>query len=168
MEKLFLIFVVIIGLNADAAANMFASWGVEFDHPGTEDKGAVKFVEFGRSGEYGKLAYTLGVGGWIDHTGYKNKVKDVTYTAHSSEFVEALFGVEPKSDHFYVSYKFGTAFITDSDALLGSNIQCGHEVGLGMRDLRDIRVGLILKHFSNAGIVRPNVGRDFLGFRIEW
>lgn len=163
-----LILLLLITLTAPVRANIFASWGVEFDHPGTEDKGAVKFVEFGRSGEQGRLAYTVGVGGWIDHTGYKTKAGGLTYTAHSSGFAEALFGVEPKSDHFYITYKLGPAIITDSDALLGSNIQCGHEVGIGMRDVRDVRVGLVLKHFSNAGIVGPNIGRNFLGFRIEF
>lgn len=169
-----------------AHANIFAQWGITSSTRETPDRSEVKFVEFGKAGEEGKLAYTLGVGGWSDNTHYgkqalKTKAPNdgvvhvdlpdnpfASQEAQSSAFVEALFGVEPKSDHFYMSYKLGPALITNPDAMLGSNIQCGHEFGLGMRDARDVRIGLVIKHFSNAGIVRPNLGRDFVGLRIEF
>ncbi len=171
-------------ISAPVFGNTFAQWGVEPEHPSGKSLDAVKFVEFGKSGEEGKLAYTVGVGGWIDNTGYTGsagvsaptvktdhfqmKGGELQEKARSSAFVEALFGVEPKSDHFYMSYKLGPAFITNTDALLGSNVQCGHEFGFGMRDVRDVRVGIVIKHFSNAGIVRPNLGRNFLGMRLEF
>lgn len=149
-------------------ANIFAQWGIANEPRGTNNKTAVKFVEFGRSGEYGKLAYTVGGGGWIDNTGYTYKSGDWTYKASSSYFVESLFGVEPKSEHFYLNYKLGPTIISNTDAYLGSNLQCGHELGFGMRDIRDVRVGFVIKHMSNAGLVKPNLGRDWLGVRMEW
>lgn len=169
MSKLLnLLGILILGMAPLVEANVFAQWGVSAQHPGTQDMSAVKFVEFGRSGDYGRMAYTLGTGGWIDNTGYTAKSGDTTYTAHSSYFVETLFGVEPKSDHFYLNYKLGPVIISDTDALLGSNVQCGHELGFGMLDARGVRVGIIIKHFSNAGLVRPNIGRNFIGMRMEF
>jgi hypothetical protein len=155
-------------LSPVSYGNIFAQWGIASSHPGTKNKTDVKFIEFGRSGEVGKLAYTVGAGGWTDNTGYVSTANGWRYTASSSEFVETLLGVEPKSEHFYMTYKLGPAIITNTDALLGSNIQVAHEFGFGMRDVRDVRVGLVIKHFSNAGLVKPNVGRDFLGIRIEF
>lgn len=175
---------LLLMLSSSTYGAAFAQWGVASTHPGTSNVSSVKFVEFGKSGEEGKLAYMLGVGGWHDGSGYVGgtgfttktidtpnfKMKGGEWQAKASDslFVEALFGVEPKSDHFYMSYKLGPAIITNTDALLGSNAQLSHEFGFGMRDLRDVRVGLVLKHYSNAGLVKPNKGRDFIGARIEW
>ena len=165
-------------------ARIFAQWGVASSHPGTTKYSDVKFVEFGKSGSEGKLAYTCGIGGWHDGSGYVGgsgiTIKDVnTGHVHSkggelqekardSFFVETLLGVEPISDHFYISYKLGPAIISHTDALLGSNLQIGHELSFGMRDNKEVRVGIVLKHFSNAGLLKPNLGRDFIGLRMEW
>lgn len=154
----------------DCYSAAFAQWGIASEHP-SKNLSAVKFVEFGKSGEEGKLAYTVGAGGWSDNTGYKaeSEIRNGYKTStHSSLFLESLIGVEPKSEHFYINYKLGPAIITHTDALLGSNVQFAHEIGIGMRDSKEVRVGLVIKHFSNAGIVRPNKGRDFIGVRIEW
>lgn len=167
-RALFILSLSIFSQPAHAAG--FAQWGIASEHP-SNNLSAVKFVEFGKSGEEGKLAYTIGAGGWSDNTGYKAESEignGYKTAAHSSLFLESLFGVEPKSEHFYINYKLGPVIITNTDALLGSNFQFGHELGIGMRDSKEVRVGLVIKHFSNAGIVRPNKGRDFVGVRIEW
>lgn len=184
-----LLFITSIG-SADHK-NAFLQWGVASNHPGTKNASDVKFGEIGLSGEQGKLAYTLGLGAWFDSSNYKTPLdiepakhigdafknygegyakalKGASNRARSSPFVEMLFGVEPKSKHLYMSYKLGPAIIMYPDALLGSHIQISHELGVGMRDDRDVRVGIVLKHFSNAGLVKPNVGRDFVLLRIEF
>ena len=151
-------------------AHGFAQWGVASAHPGTKHFSDVKWAEFGSSGEKGRLAYTVGVGGWKDGTNYvgSSNIGGLQEKARDSFFFEALLGVEPKAEHFYLTYKLGPSIITHTDALLGSNVQMAHELGFGMYDKRNVRVGLVLKHFSNAGLVRPNLGRDFVGLRIEW
>lgn len=160
----------------------FAQWGIALEHPGTKSASDIKWGEAGISGERGKLAYTVGAGYWSDSTRYKTvkasksqyplaaygKMTGASNMARSSPFVECLVGVEPKGEHLYVSYKLGPAWIYHPDALLGSYLQLAHELGLGMYDARGVRVGLVYKHFSNAGLIKPNVGRDFLGLRIEW
>jgi len=44
-----------------------------------------------------------------------------------------------------------------TDSLLGSNFQFTEELTLGYGP-----VGFGYKHFSNAGIIRPNIGRDYV------
>ncbi len=171
MKNLTLLMVTLSLLSVNSYADYmsrFIQWGIASEHP-SENRSAIKFIETGVSGEYGRMAYTLGLGGWSDSSGYKVKAENWTSPEVSnSAFVEMLMGVEPYADRFYMTYKAGPAIITNTDCLLGSNIQVAHEFGLGMKDLRGVKVGLVLKHFSNAGIVKPNVGRDFIGLRVEF
>lgn len=162
---------LILGLNViPAYGATFAQWGIASEHPSKEASiTSVKFGEIGLSGEQGKLAYTAGVGYWMDTTGYRSQGNlFVSDRAENSWFVETLYGVEPHCGPVYLTYKLGPAIITHPDPLLGSNLQIAHELGFGLRDSRGVRVGIVLKHFSNAGIVRPNLGRDFVGLRIEF
>lgn len=142
----------------------YAEWGIASTHPGTKDPSQVKWAEFGEAGESGKLAYSVGGGGWIDKTTYVAYGK----AAQSAFYGNALFGVMPKAEHFYMSYKLGPAYVSRTDALLGSNLQIAHEFGIGFKDDRNVRIGFVVKHMSNGGIVKPNQGRDFAGVRIEF
>ena len=62
----------------------------------------------------------------------------------------------------YASIYMGVAFISHPDILLSTNFQFTEEVALGYRDAE-----IIFKHFSNAGIKKPNLGRDYplVGYR---
>lgn len=163
---LFLIF----ALASTSNASMFAQWGLASDHPTENSKSLVKFAEAGLTGEKGKLAYTIGAGGWVD----KSKFRTIDYTGREtshvkdSGFMEALVGVDPQCGPVYLTYKLGPSYVAHNDSLLGSNFQVAHEFGIGLRDKRGVRVGIVLKHFSNAGLHLPNQGRDFIGLRIEF
>lgn len=163
---------------------MFLQWGVSLAHPGVEKPDEVKWGEMGMAGEYKRMAYTIGLGYWNDHTKYdpndkkthKSKfplagygeLDGVSRQARSSPYVEALFGVEPRTEHLYVSYKLGPAFVLLPDVLLGGYLQLGQEVGIGIYDGRNVRVGIVYKHYSDAGFTKFNHGRDLLGLRIEF
>lgn len=63
----------------------------------------------------------------------------------------------------FVEASFGPGFITHTDSRLGSRFQLFHGLVLGiMRD--GYGFGISGLHISNAGLIRPNRGRDFLGF----
>lgn len=173
-----------LSVASQATMNKFAQWGIASAHPSEKSKSLVKFAEFGVTGEEGKLAYTVGIGGWVDRTGYKGgsgisipannsptfhmKGGELQAEASDSYFMEMLFGVDPQCGPLYLTYKIGPSIISNTDALLGSNIQIAHEFGIGLRDIRGVRTGIVFKHFSNAGLVKPNLGRDFAGLRIEF
>lgn len=167
--KLLLLLILAYPAHADYMSK-FIQWGIASEHPGTSNLSSVKFLETGVAGEAGRMAYTVGVGGWADSSGYKvdNTTVWQANEVSNSAFVELLMGVMPRCEHGYITYKAGPAIITHTDVLLGSNIQIAHELGIGIRDSRDVRIGLVLKHFSNAGIVKPNQGRDFIGLRVEF
>jgi Lipid A 3-O-deacylase (PagL) len=148
---------------------VFGQWGVSPGHPSTKGPSSCKWAEIGLTGAIGKFVYTHGIGGWDDRSGYSDrKVNQSPQYVKSSLFVESLLGVEPHTDHYYISYKLGPSYIAHSDILLGSNLQVGHELGLGVKDVRGVRIGIVIKHFSNAGLKVPNTGRDFAGIRIEF
>jgi hypothetical protein len=147
-------------LPSVSTAYTYGQFGVAVDHPANKSYSAVKYVEFGHRDEYKRCAYKLGVGGWADTTKYKKKdSKGIVWTADNSLYFHALVGVEPRSEHFYMGYRVGPAIITNPDALLGSWWQVSQELSFGMRDEREVRVGMAIKHFSNAGLTEINMGR---------
>lgn len=170
MKNMFPLCLILLIANS-AHGSAFGQWGIGSNPGPHESRSDQKWGEIGVTGEQGKLSYTAGIGYWNDTTGYVDRKQKNIYAssaARSSWFVEMLYGAEPHSKTFYGTYKLGPAIISHPDALLGSNIQIAHELGFGIKDARGVRVGIVLKHFSNAGIVKPNLGRDFMGLRIEF
>lgn len=56
--------------------------------------------------------------------------------------------------------------ITNPDAYLGGWFQMNEEVYLGLRDGIGNSIGIVYDHFSNAGIVQPNQGRDMISIQV--
>ncbi len=161
MKKLLPLLLLLSGF---ANADIYAQWGVASQHPaGAKNLSDIKFIESGAFGKLGgKAAYSLGLGGWTDKSNYVHG--DIK--ARNALYALAMIGVEPQSEHMYMSYKIGPAVISRTDALLGSNIQIAQEIGIGMKDDSGVRVGIVVKHFSNAGLTDINEGRNFLGIQV--
>jgi pectin methylesterase-like acyl-CoA thioesterase len=77
-------------------------------------------------------------------------------------------GIDLKLKEKYVSYFIGPAILTETDTILGSNFQVFHKLSIGYRDDQDKRIGLFIKHFSDAGISNANYGRNFVGLEISF
>lgn len=76
----------------------------------------------------------------------------------SSPFSAFLLGARLGNyDGFHLQPLAGVVVIGHTDELLGSNFQFTEELAVGFKN-----VSLGYKHFSNAGIIRPNIGRDYL------
>lgn len=71
------------------------------------------------------------------------------------------YGIEVKSD-WYFRAVIGMGLLTKKGKRLGGNFQFTEEVELGYK-----RVGIGYKHISNAGIKKPNLGRDFIQMSIN-
>ena len=75
---------------------------------------------------------------------------------------------------FYTKFLTGPAMISYTNQYLNTAVQISSDLEMGLKDRRDITMGLGYKHFSNAGITSPNLGRDFLylklsiPLRLEW
>ena len=85
----------------------------------------------------------------------------------NSAFITYMAGIEPRAKGYYVRYLLGPAYITNTDNRLGSNFQFTHELGVGVKDSRGVRLGIVYRHFSNAGLIQPNEGKDFCGLNGE-
>lgn len=84
---------------------------------------------------------------------------------HSSLFASAGGGyrVQLDSGLFFEAF-LGPGFVHSTDAHSSSHIEIMHDINAGfMKD--GFGIGLGYKHISNAGLVPPNLGRDFAGMR---
>jgi hypothetical protein len=79
----------------------------------------------------------------------------------------AMIGLETKGPGLYAHYFVGPSLITQTDQRLSSILEFENSFELGIRDYRGISLGANLTHFSNAGLWLPNMGRDFLGVRLN-
>lgn len=141
------------------AGDVTLSAGLGFDHPGRRQYSDLKYIEAGYQDTfYKRFAYHATVGGWTDSTGYLG--------AQDSGQFSCGVGIKPEWGPFSLSYFLGPALITNPDSLLGSNFQIVNEFQIAVMDAQGFGMALFAKHFSNAGIWRPNYGRNFAGLRL--
>lgn len=76
-------------------------------------------------------------------------------------------GIKVKPDSFYLEAYLGGAFITNTDKLLSTHFEFMHDLGFGLQSKRK-SIGLNFKHLSNAGIKKPNIGRNFLQISVKF
>ncbi len=148
-------FIYLLVGRSDAA--VYGEWGITHADKNAKCDSDVKFVEFGHTRSYHTFEFTQGVGGWADATHAPG--------TRGSLYVHTSLGLEPHLNGFYLNYQLGPAYITSPDSNLASNFQVHHELGFGLHDVRGVRIGVVLKHFSNGGMVLPNKGRNFVGLR---
>lgn len=161
-------FLVLAGPIRPAFADVYAEFGVALnpprlhEGPGAKraDPSDIKIVEAGYDEDWGRFQKRVGVGGWSDST-------DID-SARGSLYGSAMLGLEVKNTGLVVGYYVGPALISTPDRYLGSNFQIAQEVCLGLMDERGVWVGVAYKHFSNAGLVLPNKGRDFVVMKVKF
>lgn len=141
-------------LSDPANALVFGQFGSAFALPTDYKKVTVKCVEFGYQGIASHVFdYRLGVGGWAQTGRHEGMV--------NSGYGHVSLGLETKDSPVYAHYFLGGAYVVKNDLLLGSNLQVIHTLGIGLRDWRDIRIGISVKHLSNGGATPINQGRNF-------
>jgi len=92
--------------------------------------------------------YRAGGGFWIDNRPNKN----------STYYGEFLIGKQAGDfDGFHLALDVGFLWMTATDDLLGSHYQLTEELTIGYKS-----IDFTYKHISNAGIIRPNIGRDYI------
>lgn len=144
-----------------AYADVYADWGIAFDHP---NDGTYSEVQNYALGYQKKLSMIwdrdIETGGWKDGSRYPD--------TEASLYTSCMFGIQLTQPERYASYFIGPAIISTTDALLGSPFQIEHKLGIGWRDTQDKHIGFYIKHFSNAGLSKVNYGRNFIGLEISF
>lgn len=76
-------------------------------------------------------------------------------------------GIKVIPNSFYLEAYLGGAFVTHTDKLLSTHFEFMHDLGFGLQDGRK-SIGLNFKHLSNAGIKKPNIGRNFVQLSVKF
>lgn len=115
----------------------------------------VKFVSLEYQNDIAFIfRHKLAAGAWFDQNTDLNQ--------SSSNFVAYSMGIKVEPGIFYLENLFGISLISRTDALLSTNFEFTEELGVGVQDEYGRYIGASFKHFSNAGIQLPNIGRNFI------
>ncbi len=98
--------------------------------------------------------HKFAVGSWFD--------QNIDLGQSSSPFTAYSMGIKVDAGYLYVENLFGIGLISRTDTLLSTNFEFTEELGAGIQDKLGKYIGLTVKHFSNAGIQQPNIGRNFM------
>lgn len=78
-------------------------------------------------------------------------------------YIAGSVGLQIQSDSgIFARYFLGPSYVFNKDTRLASPFEFNHDLELGIRDKSGLEISMGLKHMSNAGLVEPNPGRDFI------
>jgi len=89
------------------------------------------------------------------------------YGAKGSGFGGYSIGITSSPDNVYAQLLVGAVGLTTTDSQLGGNVAFKHDFSFGVKDRSGNGVGLGYCHISNAGLWKPNVGRDYIMFKVK-
>lgn len=158
MRAILAVLAILISTNATADAVLFR-YGLGFNAPGQQGRGEIKFFSIGLETDHKAPWVTMTELGVIaDQKDYLGR--------RSGLYLATAVGSKMQLGPIQTRYLWGVAYISHTDQLLSSNMQFTHDLTFGAYDLKS-GLSLGYKHISNAGIVLPNRGRDFVTLRAE-
>lgn len=138
-----------------ALADSFLKYGIGLSRSAESSASETKMFSLGfRDQLFGGLVYQYEGGMWIDSAS-KGRM--------SSAFFDAGIGLEVRSGDLVLRSIHGVAFISTPDSYLGGYFpNFNHDIYVGIKDSNENSIGISYKHISNAGLMPPNVGRNFV------
>jgi hypothetical protein len=154
MSKINLLIVSLL-LSSTTYANEYIKYGVGLNGV----PGATKSLFVGYQADITQVfMYQLEMGGYRD----TNQVQGAV------GLVSASIGVNTISTSgVYMKVFFGPCFNTQGDSRISGNFQFNNDIELGIKGINSFSIGLDFKHISNAGLLSPNQGRDFLMLKLQ-
>lgn len=132
----------------------YLNWGIAQDYPGDGSYSDVQTYSLGVQAPINKTFDLFAEsGGWKDPGHYKG--------ATAGGFIAAGLVLDLEMNNHYASYSLGPSLILPTDTLLGYPLEFYHKLVVGFRQ-DNKRVGIGIKHFSDAGISSVNYGRNFV------
>lgn len=143
------------------ADETFFSFGVGAANSAKDHTGEVKVGNVGLRKEiYQGIYWQYKVGYFGDGSGDPSR-KSSLYASVGPGMLIDLRPVEMRAG-------YGLAAISTPDSYLGGRFpQFQGELYLGLRDHRGNGIGVQYEHISSAGIVSPNMGRDFMVLQLS-
>jgi hypothetical protein len=120
---------------------------------------ALKQLEIGLEERLHWIDLKTSWGYYFDDTGY--------HGAHDSWYVCETFDLGPRFTFLNIGASFGIAYLGRPDTVNSSSFEFAPGAEATIIDNRNVQVGAYFEHFSNAGLLKPNLGRSFLGIRIK-
>jgi hypothetical protein len=142
------------------ADNIYYEFGPGIANQTQQSYSDVKLGEVGRVHEGKTFVWHYCLGGWEDSSGWPG--------AKSAGYVAGMIGWEPQvSKTMYLNYSIGPMFLYPTDSVEAGSFQVAQELGFGLKDYRNVRLGFALRHFSDGDAVEPNYGRNFFVIRVQ-
>lgn len=153
LSVLLVVWAVVFVSTAKADSTIKIQYGVGF-HPDTYITDDIRSVNVGY---YPKLEKSVSYGFSAGYLG------DKTYDLNAG-YACAQFGTSLRPMSFmYVDNYFGPCYFTNAHGAISGLLQFATNIGMGWRDSSTgSEIGLNWKHFSNAGLSRPNRGLDLI------
>lgn len=146
-----------VALYSLPSSSLYATAAVGVFNSGKQSTAESKYLGLGYRDALGYgLTYQYEVGGWTDIAKHGRK---------GSAYGTAQIGVEADAG-ITIRAMVGPALISTPDAYLGGTFQFNEDFYAGIRGANGNTAGFKYKHISNAGIMQPNVGRDFAGLEV--
>lgn len=145
---------------ADASADTVAKYGIGVARSADGGYSTTKHLSLARqSVAYGIFVQQVELGFWTDAASWEGR--------RGSAYGDYSVGLETLTESgIYAQALVGPALISTTDAYLGGHLQFNTEATVGVKGENGVSIGLLYKHLSSAGIYTPNVGRDFMLFRV--
>lgn len=68
----------------------------------------------------------------------------------------------------YTKFFIGPGLMTQTDTRISSIPEINTDMEVGLRDTKGSSIGFNYHHISNAGFFPPNLGRDFMGLKVQF
>lgn len=145
----------LLSQNSAAADEYVLSYGLGVFHSAEHYPVETKFFRLARRQDFDRVSYWQAEAGlWTDTAGEGRR---------GSAFVAASVGIKVDLKPICFNNSLGLAAITSPDSYLGGAFpQFTEEFSISVDGVNGTSLGLAYKHISSAGIVNPNMGRDFL------
>jgi len=157
ISGLLLCVILSVSSSAAAARDFSLRYGVKSDDSTLDAFPSTKYLSLGIRDDISLFVYQYEVGTIIDTNPGRS----------TSAFGIASIGLETKTENIFGFYLLGAGLFSSPDSLLSSVFEFSHDLGIGFKDKRGVGVDLAYRHISNAGLVPPNPGRNFLIMRLS-
>lgn len=138
----------------NAEAEMYSSAMLGTFNSAKASRVETKFLNLGYREPLGHgFSWQGEAGGWTDSAG--NGRTGSGYGAFQGNFIAG--------DSVFARLSAGPSLVTAPDSYLSGHFQFTEDLFLGLQGSNKNVVGVKYKHFSNAGLRQPNLGRDFMG-----
>lgn len=147
--------------NVSFADEVFFGYGVGVFNSAKDSPTEVKVANIGyRADILAGIYWQFKVGYWGDGSGDNSR--------HNSAYISSGPGIRVDLAPIELRSGWGLAAITNPDSYLGGYFpQFNGELYLGLRDKWGDGLGIKYEHVSSAGLLQPNLGRDFAALEIS-